>query len=447
MIGDFLSNRLKKSIQKNMKKSILTKEGIEPSLREIKINLLEADVNIEVVNDLIKKIKSKSLNKGILNNANPSQMMIKIVHTEIKDILGKSTSFLNLSSKPNIFLVAGLQGSGKTTTVAKLATYVKRKKHYNKILLVACDVYRPAAIEQLKQLSQNAGVDIFEKGLQSPIKTITESLIYANKYKYDLVIIDTAGRTQVDQKLMDEIKQIKKISKPNETLLVVDGMIGQEIIPIISSFNNAINLSGVIVTKLDGSSRGGSVLSITHMTNIPIKFIGTGENLNNLELFHPKRMADRILGMGDIDTLFEKFRDNIDDRTIKVSMRRMMSGQFDLQDYLNQLKQMKKMGKMSSIMKLIPNSPKISAEKLDSIQRKLNITEIILNSTTIKERREPKLLKYLTRKQRVIKGSGRTEKEFNELMNQYEKIKKKIDEVKKQMISGNMPKFNGAGMF
>ncbi len=441
MIGDFLAKRMKKSIQKNMKKSILTKEGIEPVLKEIRLTLLDADVNIEVVKSLIKSIKEKCENKNVIDNLNPTQTLIKIVHTEIKNILGKTTSKLNISKKPSVILLAGLQGAGKTTTAAKVAAYIKRKQN-KKILLVGCDIYRPAAIEQLKILSKRINVDFFEKGKQDPIKTTKEAINYATKNNFDIVIIDTAGRLQIDQKLMKELKEIKKFSFPIETLLVVDGMIGQEIINVTNEFNKNLSLSGVIITKLDGDTRAGATLSITYLTKLPIKFIGTGENISNLELFHPKRMADRILGMGDVDTLFEKLHENIDERTIKTSLRRMMVGQFDLQDYLNQLKQLKKMGSMSGIIKMIPGANKVSDSKLEEAERKLKITEIILASTTIKERREPKLLKHIKRKQRIIKGSGRTEKEYNELINQFDKVKKKMDEIKRQINSGKMPSFN-----
>ncbi len=446
MIGDFLAKRIKKSIEKKVKKSILQSEGLEPLLQELKLTLLDSDVNIEVVKKIISDIRIKTENKNLIENLSPAQTVIKIVHEEIKNILGNTTSKINISKNPTVILIAGLQGSGKTTTSAKLASFINRKDKKN-VLLVACDIYRPAAIEQLKILAEKAKVGFFEKGKQDPILTAKESLHYAKENNYDCVIIDTAGRLQIDEKLMNEIQQIKQITSPSETLLVLDGMIGQEVINVTKEFNKKISLTGVIVTKLDGDTRGGATLSISYLTNVPIKFIGTGEGIFNIDIFHPKRMADRILGMGDVDTLFEKLQENIDERTIKTTMRRMMSGQFDLQDYLNQLKQMKSMGSISGILKLFPGANAISENKADEITQKLFITEVILSSTTIKERREPRLLKHMTRKQRILKGSGRTEKEFNELINQFEKIKKKVDEIRKQLASGRMPNFGNMSNF
>lgn len=444
MLGDFLAKRMKKTIEKNVKKSVLTKEGIEPVLREIKLTLLDADVNIKVVKKLIESIKEKAINKHVIENLNPSQTLIKIVHTEIKTILGKTTSKLNLSKKPSVILFSGLQGSGKTTSIVKLA-YHLQKREQKKVLLVGCDIYRPAAIEQLKVLASKIKCEVFEQGKTEPVTIAKNALLYGNANNFDVILIDTAGRLQIDEKLMLEIQEIRKAVSPLETLIVVDGMIGQEVINIINEFNKKIKLTGAIVTKLDGDTRGGAVLSINDLTSIPIKFVGTGENINNLDLFHPNRMADRILGMGDVETLFEKLKENIDQRTIKTTMRRMMLGQFDLQDYLNNLHQMKNMGKMKAVLRLIPGANKVSDEKIAKIDANLKITEIILNSTTIIERKNSRLLKHITRKQRIIKGSGRSEKEYNELLNQFAKIKKKMDEVKKQINQGKIPQFTPGG--
>ncbi len=447
MIGDFLAKKMKNSIEKKAKKSILRKEGLEPLLKEMKLNLLDADVNLEVVDKFLENIKLNLENKNLIENLNASQTVSKVVHTELKNILGKTTSKLNISKKPSIILMVGLQGSGKTTTTAKLASLIQRKEN-KKVLLVACDVYRPAAVEQLKILSNKVQAGFFSvSNNKNPIEIANLSIAYANKNNYDCIIIDTAGRMQIDEKLMNEIKNIKQSITPSETLLVVDGMIGQEVINITSSFDKKISLTGVIVSKLDGDARGGATFSISYLTNIPIKFIGTGEGVYNIDVFHPKRMADRILGMGDVDSLFEKLQENIDERTIKTTIRRMMSGQFDLQDYLNQLRQMKKMGNFGSVLKMIPGLNSVSENKVEEITKKLFITEIILSSTTIKERREPRLLKHFKRKTRIIKGSGRTEKEFNELINQFDKINKKILEIKKQMHSGKMPNFGNINSF
>ncbi|AJM71847.1 signal recognition particle protein [Mycoplasma yeatsii] len=441
--GDFLSKRMQKSIEKNMKKSTLTEENIKDTLKEIRLALLEADVNVEAVKEIISKVKEKALGDYIQDGANAHQQMVKIVHSELVEILGKINSPLELSKKPTVIMMAGLQGSGKTTSTCKLAYYLT-KKQKKKVLMVGLDIYRPGAIEQLVQLGEKNNIDVFEKQKQDPTITAKQALEYAQENNYDVVILDTAGRLQIDQVLMDELDNLRKITSPSEILLVVDGMVGQEIINVTNEFNKQLKLSGVIVTKLDGDARGGATLSITYMTKLPIKFIGEGEGVSSLNAFYPKRMADRLMGMGDIETLFEKAVENIDERSMQKTMTRMFMGQFDLEDLRNQLAQVGRMGSLSKLMKMLPTN-KISESQIEDAQRKLAVFSVLMDSMTLKERRDPRVLKAISRKNRIIKGSGRTEKEFNELINSFEKGKKQVMEMTKMLKSGRMPNFNKGG--
>jgi len=437
MIGDFLAKRLAKRIEKKTKKRILTKEGLKPLLNEIKLTLLESDINIKVVDHFIKIIHAKALNKNVITNTTPYQTILKIVHTEIKNLFGKINKTFLITKKFTKILLFGLQGVGKTTTAAKLSYFLKNKKH-KKTLLVNCDLNRVGAYEQIKELTTQNNLDLFETDLKDVFLIAKAALKYAQINNYDYVIFDSAGRVQIDKKLMAELKQLAKIIKPDESVLVVDSLIGQEVITITQTFNQYLNLNGVIATKIDGNNKGGAIFSIVYLTKLPIKFITTGEHINNLELFHPKRMADRILGYGDIDSLFESIKENLDQRTIKTTLNRMMRGQFDLQDYLNQLKEMKKMGNVSGLMKNLPNNIfKMSNETIEKKEAKLRIAEIILSSTTQKERRNPRLLRYLSRKNRILKGCGRSEKELMALLNEYEKIKKSIINFKQKLIANN----------
>jgi signal recognition particle subunit SRP54 len=319
------------------------------------------------------------------------------------------------------------------------------KKDHKKPLLVGLDIYRPGAIEQLKELGAASNIEVFERGKQNPIITAQEAIEYANNNNFDVVILDTAGRLQIDETLMDELNELRKTTSPSETLLVVDGMIGQEIINVTNAFNDLLKLTGVIVTKLDGDARGGATLSISYMTKLPIKFIGEGEGPNSLAPFYPKRMADRILGLGDIETLFEKALENIDERSMQKTMKRMFMGQFDLEDLRNQMAQLSKMGNLSGIMKMMPglNNQKFSEEDIEKAQRRLVLFSTLMDSMTVKERREPRLLKSLSRKERIIKGSGRSEKEFNELMTQFEKGRKQVLEMTKKIKKTGLAGFKG----
>lgn len=441
--GDFLANRMKKSIEKNIKKTSLTEESIKETLREIRLALIEADVNIDVVKKFIKKVEEQAVGQQIEHGVRSDQQMVKIVHAELINILGKVNQPLDINKKPSIIMMVGLQGAGKTTTVGKLG-YLLTKKYKKKPLMVGLDIYRPGAIDQLEELGRKNNLSTFSKGHQDPVKTAKEAIDYAETNGYDVIILDTAGRLQIDKNLMSELNNIRKEVSPQEIILTVDGMTGQDIINVSQEFDKLLKLTGVIVTKLDGDARGGATLSITDITKLPIKFIGEGEGIAALAEFHPKRMADRILGMGDIETLFEKATAVVDQRTMEKTMKRMFSGQFDLEDLRNQLGQLSKMGNLSGIMKLIPGlNNKISESQTEQAQHRLFVANVLMNSMTIKERRDPRILKAINRKKRILKGSGRSEKEFNDLLNQFDKGKKQVLEMAKQAKQGKMPNLGG----
>ncbi|WP_373456856.1 signal recognition particle protein [Mycoplasma sp. 1018B] len=431
---NFLENRIQKSIAKIAKKSIVHESDILETTREIKMALLEADVNLKVVKDFIANVKEKALNSSLVGSLNASQQMIKIVHQELQDILGGKVQEINIHHRPFIILMTGLQGSGKTTAAAKLAYFLRKKNYVNKPLLVAADIYRPAAVQQLVTLAKSIQVDYFEKGIQeTPQNIVKESLIFAQNNKNDLIIIDTAGRLAIDENLMQELSDLKYITKPHEILFVADAMSGQDILNVAQTFNEKLKLNAAIITKLDSDARGGAALSITKMLNIPIKFIGTGEKISNLDLFYPDRMADRILGMGDVLSLIEKAEEVFDEQGAKNTVNKIMSGKFDLDDLMQNLAQMRKMGKMSKIIKMIPGlANKISDDKIEQAEEKFKTYEILINSMTLKERKNPKLLRQSGRKERIIKGSGRSAFEYNRLVNDFENMSKNMNEMAKK---------------
>ena len=435
---DFLGKRLQKSMAKMKSKRTLSEEDILEVTREIKMALLEADVNLMVVKQFIKSVKEKAVGSEIVGKLNPSQQMIKIVKEELILLLGGETKEIKFKGSPAIVMMTGLQGSGKTTTSAKLVKYFMKKKNIKKPLLVAADVYRPAAIEQLVTLGKQLQIDVFSKDTTADPRDIAaEALKKAKAEEYDLVIIDTAGRLAIDEKLMQELYDIKKIVKPQEILFVADALSGQDIINVAEAFNKKLGITGSVITKLDSDARGGAALSIRKLLNISIKFIGTGEKVNNLDLFHPDRMADRILGMGDVLSLIEKAEDVLDEKKSKRMMNRMASGQFNLNDLMEQLSQMRKMGKMSKVMKLIPGlAGKISEDKITNAEKKFELYEILISSMTSQERQIPKLLKNSSRKERIMKGSGRTAQEYNALVNEFERMAKQMKEMSKQMKNG-----------
>ena len=447
---DFLGKRLQKSMAKMTAKTTLSEADILEVTRDIKMALLEADVNLIVVKQFIKSVKAKVLESNLTGKLNPSQQMVKIVKEELTDVLGGTTKEVKVKGNPHVIMMTGLQGSGKTTTTAKLVKYFMKKQGIKKPLMVAADVYRPAAVEQLKTLGKELQIDVYAESTDNdPVSIVTNAIKKAKAEEYDFVIVDTAGRLSIDEKLMNELVLIKKASKPNEIFFVADALSGQDIINVAMSFNDKLNLTGSIITKLDSDARGGAALSIRKMLDLPIRFIGTGEKVANLDLFHPERMADRILGMGDVLTLIEKAEEVIDEKKSKRMMNRMASGHFDLNDLLEQLKQMKKLGKMSKLLKMIPGaSAKIDKNKIDEAEVKLRLFEILITSMTDKERKNPKLLKQATRKARILKGSGRSAQEYNKLTNEFDRMAKQMKSVAKSMKDGsfNPGMMSGMGM-
>ncbi|WP_337898228.1 signal recognition particle protein [Mesomycoplasma ovipneumoniae] len=432
---DFLTNRIQSSLKKIQKSVTINEQDLAEIIREIRLALLEADVNLLVVKNFIAQVKNQVLTNGLTSKLNPQQEFLKILHQNLVSVLGVSAKSINFAKKPTTIMLVGLQGSGKTTTTAKLAVYARQKNFSKKILLVACDTYRPAAIDQLKQLGKQVSIDVFyiEK---TPVEIAKDALIYSRNNNYDLVIFDTAGRLSINSELMTELADIKKAVKPDQILFVLDALSGQDIINVAETFHKEINLTGSIITKLDSNARAGAALSITHLLKIPILFIGSGEKISALELFHPNRIADRILGMGDVMSLLEQAEENIDKQTVKKLSHRMFSGQFNLDDLLNSLAQIQKIGKFSKIIKMIPGlSGKINASQIDDVEQKMKLYKILISSMTLEERKKPKLLKNPSRRNRIIRGSGRTGAEFNRLISEFESMSKKMSEFSSKNIN------------
>jgi len=427
-----LGDRLQKIVHKAKGYGKITEENISEMVREVRIALLEADVNYKVVKEFTNKVKEKALGEEVLSSLKPGDVFVKIVSDELTELLGGEYQELNTDGNPAILMLVGLQGSGKTTTIGKLANLL-RKKNHKKPMLVACDVYRPAAIDQLKQIGRELDIFVYENGLNNPVETSREAILYAKENGYDYVLIDTAGRLHIDEDLMQELKNIKEEVRPQETILVIDSMMGQDAINVITGFNETIDLTGVILTKLDGDTRGGVALSARHLTNVPIKFMGTSEKMDGLELFDPKRMASRILGMGDIVTLVEKACETISEEEAENSIKKMQKGKYDLDDFLNQMKQIRKMGPLENLFKLIPGVNKLGLNKLQIDPKQIARIESIILSMTMEERKNPNIIKA-SRKTRIAKGSGVSVSEVNRLLEQFENYKKII----KNVMNGNM---------
>lgn len=441
MLG-FLEKRMQKTLEKVSKKIQLNEADILEITRDIKLALLEADVNLKVVKDFINNVKEKALSDPNLKKLNPSQYFIKILHTELVKILGHEGSEFKITKKPYIIMMCGLQGSGKTTSSAKLAYYLRRKKFVEKPLVVAADIYRPAAVDQLVTLAKSIQVDYYEQGVNVPVDEIVENaLIKAKENNNDLIIIDTAGRLSIDERLMDELFRVKKIANPSEIFFVADAMSGQDIINVATKFNEKLKLTGTIINKLDSDARGGASLSLRYILNIPIRFIGTGEKVSNLDLFHADRMADRILGMGDVLSLIEKAQDVIDQDKATQMVYKMFSGEYTLDDLLEQIQQFQNLGKFGKILKMLPGNlaDKINNDQIDKAESKMHYFKILMSSMTKKERKNPKLLRQASRKERILKGSGRSAQEFNKLMSDYDAMVKRMSEMGKKL------KANGGG--
>ena len=426
-MGDRISNAIKNI--RGMGK--ITEENISDAMREIRIALLEADVNYQVVKEFINRVKEKALNAEVEKSLKPDELFLKIVKDELVSLLGGDYVPLEVNKKPTILMLVGLQGSGKTTTAGKLANYL-RKKYNKKPLLIAADIYRPAAIEQLKTIGKELNVPVFSEEKQV-LEIVSDGINYAKENNNDYIIIDTAGRLQIDEKLMGELKDIDALISPHEKLLIIDGSMGQDAINVITGFNESLNLTGCILTKLDGNTKGGVALSVRHLTHIPIKFVGNSEKMDGLSEFYPDRMADRILDMGDILEIVSKVEDVIDEDVAKNQAIKMKKGTFDLDDFLQTLKQIKKLGPLENILKMLPQARKMGLNNVSIDPKELAHIEAIISSMTLKERKNPDILKA-SRKQRIAKGSGRSVEEVNRLLKQFETMK----DMMKRINNGNL---------
>ncbi len=439
MAFENLTEKLSRVFKKLRGQARLTESNMDEMLKEIRIALLEADVNYKVVKEFIANVKEKAIGQDVLTKLNPSQMITKIVHDELEDLLGGGENEIKYqNNRPTVILLVGLQGSGKTTSAGKLAYLMKNKLH-KKVLLAAGDVYRPAAIEQLKQIAESIDVPVFSKGiLVSPVQIAKEAKEKAFNDHYDVLIIDTAGRIAIDEALMNELSEIKKEVQPDEILLLVDAMSGQDAVNVANAFNDLLSLTGIIMSKLDGDARGGAALSIRHMTGVPIKFSGVGEKVSDLDVFHADRMADRILGMGDVMTLVEKAQEEIDEKEARRAANKMMSGKFDLDDMLQQMKQVQKLGSLGGLMKLIPGMPKMTPEQQQFAEKEMKNFEIIINSMTFEERHNPEILQY-SRKIRIANGSGKQVSDVNRVLKKYEQSKEMMKKMEQYKKSGRLP--------
>ena len=427
-IFESLSEKLSHAFSKIIHRGKLTELEIKDAMREVKIALLEADVNYLVVKKFVNEVSEKAVGDQVMKSLTPAQQVIKIVNEELTNLMGSTNQKLNFSSKPpTVIMMCGLQGAGKTTMCAKLAYHLK--KLGKRPLLVACDVYRPAAIDQLKVVASKAGADVFEKGLNNPVKTSKEAVAFAIKQGYDTVIIDTAGRLHINEELMDELAKIKKETEPTEILLTVDAMTGQDAVTVAEEFNNKLDITGVILTKLDGDTRGGAALSIKSITGKPIKFTGIGEKIGDIEPFYPDRIASRILGMGDVLTLIEKAQEAVTEEEAKELERKFRQNNFNFEDYLVQMENLKKMGNIKDLVAMIPGLGSKMKQIPDIDENMLKKNKAIIQSMTVKERRNPEILKA-SHKKRIAEGSGTGIQDVNALLKQMEQTKELMKQMK-----------------
>lgn len=443
MAFESLTEKFSNIFKKMRRESTLTEANMDAALKEIRIALLEADVNYKVVKAFTNDVKEKALGQELLKKVNPSQQLIKICHDELEELLGAENTEIsfNKSGLTTIMLV-GLQGSGKTTSASKLA-YLMKNKLQKKVLLAGLDVYRPAAIEQLGTLAKSIQVDFFELGTDvNPVEVAKKAKETAIREGYDVLILDTAGRLQIDEKLMDELKNINSEIHPEEILLLVDAMAGQDAVNVANAFNAKLRLSGVIMSKLDGDAKGGAALSIKYITGLPIKFAGVGEKVSDLDIFHPSRMADRILGMGDVVSLVEKAKEVMDEKEAARDAKKLLAGEFTLDDMLKQMKTVQRMGSISAIAKLIPGMPSLSQEQQDAAEKRMKDFEVIIDSMTPYERKHPDCLKF-SHKNRIAKGCGKTNADVNRVIKQWEKSKEMMKQMKQYQKSGKMPPMGG----
>ena len=426
-----LGDRLDRAIGKIKGYGTISEDNISDVIREVRLALLEADVNYTVVKEFTNKVKEKALGEEVKKSLKPDEVFLKILKDELLELLGTDKVYIETKKKPTLLMLVGLQGSGKTTTIGKLANLL-RKKYNKKPLLVACDIYRPAAIDQLKQIGKELNIDVYSDGKKNPVEIVKEAISYASENGNDYILIDTAGRLHIDEELMDELKNISAEVKPHEILLVIDSMMGQDAINVITGFNDRLSLTGVILTKLDGDTRGGVALSVRHLTKIPIKFIGISEKMDGLSEFHPDRMANRIIGMGDVISLVEKVQDEIDEKEAEKTAKKMMKGNFDLEDFLAQLNQIKKLGPLENLIKMLPGAKKMGIADAKIDPKQMAHIEAIVLSMTPEERHNPDIIKA-SRKQRIAKGCGLNVSDVNKLLNQFEEMKKMM----KMMGKGN----------
>lgn len=444
MAFEGLADRLQNTMAKIRGKGKVSEADVKEMMREVRLALLEADVNFKVVKDFIKRVSERAVGQEVMKSLTPGQQVIKVVKDELTELMGGEQSKIAVSNRPpTVIMMVGLQGAGKTTTTGKLANLL-RKKHNRKPLLVAADIYRPAAIKQLETLGKQLDMPVFSLGDQvSPVEIATKALEHAKQEHHDYVIIDTAGRLHIDENLMEELENVKEIAKPDEIFLVVDAMTGQDAVNVAKSFNDQLGLTGVVLTKLDGDTRGGAALSIRSVTNTPIKFVGLGEKLDALEAFHPERMASRILGMGDVLTLIEKAQTNVDAEKAKELEQKMRTASFTFDDFLEQLGQVRNMGPLEDLIGMLPGANKVKGLKnLQVDEKQISHVEAIIKSMTKAEKINPEIMNA-SRKKRIAKGSGTTVQEVNRLLKQFEDMKKMM----KQMTNMSKGKKKGGMKF
>ena len=429
---EYFGEKIDKVVSKIKGYGTINEENIGEITRDIRIALLEADVNYKIVTEFINNVKEKALGEEVKKSLKPSELFVKILRDELIELLGKEDSPLITDKNPTIVLMCGLQGSGKTTTVGKLGNLV-RKKYHKKPLFIACDIYRPAAIEQLKQIGASLNIPVYTETNKSVLEIANNAIIYAKDNNLDYVIIDTAGRLQIDETLMQELKDVASNITLNEIILVIDAMMGQDAINVITGFNDSLSLTGCVLTKMDGDTKGGVALSLRHLTNVPIKYIGNSEKMDGLSEFYPVRMAERILDMGDILSIAEKVEGIVSEDDAKLQAEKMKKGTFDLEDFLSTLKQIKKLGPLENILKLLPGARNMGINNISIDPKDMAHVEAIILSMTPYERRHPEILKA-TRKQRIAKGSGRSVEEVNKLLKQFEMMKTMM----KHMSNGKM---------
>ena len=423
-----LSERLQKVIGNIKSHGVINEDNISDMMREIRLCLLEADVNIKIVREFIDSVKEKALGEEVRKSIKPGDMFVKILKDELVNLLGGDAAPLEMSKHPTIAMVVGLQGGGKTTTIGKLGN-LTRKKHGKKPMFIACDVYRPAAIDQLKSIGKQLNIEVYEEGKGNPVEIVKNGINYAKEKGYDYILIDTAGRLQIDEKLMDELDEIQNTVNPHEVLLVIDAMMGQDAINVITGFNDKLKLTGCVLTKMDGDTKGGVALSLRHLTNIPIKFIGNSEKLDGISEFYPDRIANRILGMGDILSIIEKTEAELDQDEMMSTAKKIQKGKFDLEDFLSTMKQIKKLGPLENLLKLLPGASKMGLNNVNIDPKQMARVEAIVLSMTPKERRNPEIIKA-DRKLRIAKGCGQKVEDVNRLLKQFDQMKTMMKQMK-----------------